>query len=54
MASKKVSDLIIDKFLEDIEKDNLFKNISDELKNLFIEGKYDKDKIESILKKKRE
>lgn len=54
MGSKKVSDLIIDKFAENIEKDDLFENISEELVTMFKERKHSKDEIENLLKKKQD
>ena len=54
MVSKKVSDLIIDKFTENIKKDSLFENISGELTSLFTERKHSKEEIENLLRKKDE
>lgn len=54
MASKKVSDLIIDKFAENIKKDGLFGNISEELTSLFTERKHSKEEIENLLREKNE
>lgn len=54
MGSKKVSDLIIDKFAENIEKDDLFENISEELVTMLKERKHSKDEIENLLKKKQD
>jgi len=54
MASKKVSDLIIDKFAENIKKNRLFENISGELISLFTERKHSKEEIENLLRKKDE
>ena len=52
MVKKSVQDLIFDKFAEVVEKDDLFKEISDDLANLVRQGRPSKTKIENLLRKK--
>ena len=51
MNQKSVSDLIIGKFGESIEKDNLFKGISTGLVALIRKKKHSKAEIETLLRK---
>jgi chemotaxis methyl-accepting protein methylase len=51
--SKKVSDLIIDKFSESIDKNSLFAGISEELTGMIKKREHAKEKIENLLRKKQ-
>lgn len=53
MSSKKVPDLIIDKFAESITKDDLFGNICGELNVMIKERRHNKEEIENLLKRKQ-
>ena len=52
MVKKSVSDLIYDKFAETIQKDNLFKGISDDLNTAARKVRPNKAKIKELLRKK--
>jgi len=52
MVKKSVSDLIFDKFAKAIEKDDLFKGISENLVKLVRQGRPSKTEIESLLRRK--
>lgn len=52
MVKKSVQNLIFDKFAQTIEKDDLFKGISDDLASLVRQGRPSKAEIESLLRKR--
>lgn len=49
MVKKSVPDLIFDRFAEAIEKDDLFRGISEDLVKLVRRGKSGKSEIENLL-----
>lgn len=52
MVKKSVSNLILDKFAETVEKNDLFKGISEDLVSLVRRRKPSKTEIENLLRRK--
>ena len=54
MVKKSVPELILDKFAESIEKDELFRGISEDLTSLIRKKKPSKTEIKNLLGRKNE